>query len=230
MKKRVALPVAVLRGLVPRARRGRPTTATTQQPPIQQPPMSADTAAAPQPPMSAEAKAQRIYEKLRTNRNRNKLDVARVDYLEAFGRPHDDKGIDRDFEDLVEEYFGYARPYSRLPPGKMVPGPMLLARYLCSVGQRGSMPRSYALYKQDQAQMDAFRDRVAKNIRMRRYRTKGEAREEAAEFVANFWRYRGERPANRLDEEQMLDRLRNPGKYETDPPRVLGVSRRFGAA
>jgi hypothetical protein len=199
--------------------------------------------------MSAEdatATAQLIYEKFRTSRAPNKLAIARAEYLAAFGRPYNDKSLDRELAiaraefltafgrpddkrsinrqlaECVEDYFGYSRANSHLADAK-VPAPIALALYLRSIGRRGRTARSPTLRRQDQVQMDAVWLRIARWKKQKRH--PGEVQKKAVEYVATFWPYRGKRPEyrrpeNRLTRPEMFDRLQDPGKYGLTPPGV----------
>jgi hypothetical protein len=168
----------------------------------------------PPPPMSADAvKAADIFWKLQTSRLAKRLEVARADYLAAFGRAYDDESVDRDYKNHVESYFGSPRAYTWFPAKAALPAPIVLAYYLRSVARPGSLPKSEALAMQDDAQMEEVRRLVAEYITTAPYkRRKGKAQEKAAEEVARSWSYRGKRE-NLLTVEQMLERLRKPEKY-----------------
>jgi hypothetical protein len=188
--------------------------------------------------------AQRIYWTLQTSRARDRLGVARRDYLQAFGRPYDDPDINRDYLEHIENYFGYARAYTLRPANVAIPAPVALAFYLRHVaeGRKGSLPKTLALDLQDDAQMRAVRRRAAKYKRegypevptvydrgkkvrgreiVRRHVPADGAQLLAVEHVYNHWR-RGKRE-NRLNVDQMLERLRKPEKYESWEPRGIDL-------
>jgi hypothetical protein len=179
------------------------------------PPQPSENPRPPPPAESATAAAQRIYWQLQTSRDRNKLNVARKEYLKAFGRAFDDEKIGYDFQDCVGKYFGYTRPMSLALAAELkLPAPIALAYYLRSVARPGKLPRSLALDRQDSAQMEAVRAAVAEG-KMQRVKP-GKALDRAIDEVARTFTYQGKRD-NLLTKEQMRDRYRNLGskKYDT---------------